>query len=150
MASSEFCLLVSKLWARPWNWKEFTSDKARDRCLQEVNLLCCWLLSTLYTRNNFCTVSGAVDWSTWRVAPSGPCISCRFNRTRDGLSQVVARRPVMVGLTAACSFRLKMFKFSNRKGKARQYVAIWERYVFARFMSVQKRVFVRGRGERVT
>ena len=43
-----------------------------------------------------------------------------------------------------------MFKFSNRKGKARQYVAVWERYVFARFMSVQKRVFVRGRGERVT
>ena len=70
------------------------------------------------------------------VKPFRPCISCRFDWTRDSLSQVVASHPVMVRLTAACSFKLKMFKFSNRKGKARQYVAVWERYVFARFMSV--------------
>ena len=43
--------------------KEFTNETS-DRCLQELNLLCCWQLSTLYTCNNLSTVSGACSWST--------------------------------------------------------------------------------------
>ena len=42
--------------------KEFTNETS-DRCLQELNLLCCWQLSTLYTCNNFSTVSGTCGWS---------------------------------------------------------------------------------------
>ena len=38
--------------------QEFTSETS-DRCLQELNLLCCWQLSTLYTCNSLSTVSGA-------------------------------------------------------------------------------------------
>ena len=44
-------------------WKEFT-NKTSDRYWRELNLLCCWQLSTVYTCNNFFTVSGACGWST--------------------------------------------------------------------------------------
>ena len=44
-------------------WKEFTNETS-DRCLQELNLLCCWQLSTWYICNNLSKGSGACGWST--------------------------------------------------------------------------------------
>ena len=41
-----------------------SQNETSKRRLQELNLLYCWQLSTLYTCNNFSTVSGASGWST--------------------------------------------------------------------------------------
>ena len=44
--------------------KSVHKRNSSDRCLQDLNLLCCWQLSTLYTCNNFSTLSGTYGWST--------------------------------------------------------------------------------------
>ena len=63
------------------NVKEFTNETS-DRYLQELNLFCCWQLSTLYTCNTFSTYRAPVAGQP-EAAPFVPCCSCSLYWTRD-------------------------------------------------------------------
>ena len=46
------------------NWRVHVTSETSDRCLQELNLLCCCQLFTLYACNSLSTECGACGWST--------------------------------------------------------------------------------------
>ena len=126
------------------NWKEFTNETS-DRCLQELNLLCCWQLSPLYTCNSLSTVSGACGWS----ARAAAIILARA--VRAAFSEHVipfhkfSQSDDMVGLTAGLHVDLDWtFKVKVNTKMARQQQQFWRdlQVCFCQiYVFVQKRMF---------